>query len=107
MARVTRDVNLPGRLAELADKIQKMKAELARGMETDAIEHIMELGVIIHRHAEIQKRVKSLGPVASTHEPAAIAGLADDLAGIERSLRNWIARLGKKRRPKTGRGSST
>jgi len=93
IAKRAPDLDLSDRLAELDARIRKMRAEVARGMETETVEHIIELGAIVHQHAELQKKAKSLGPAVKKHESRIVAGLAADLKGVEQSLREWIARL--------------
>jgi hypothetical protein len=100
MAKRGPDLDLSDRLAELDARIRKIRAEVARGMETETVEHIIELGAIVHRHAELQRKAKSLvGPAVKKHESRIVAGLAADLKGVEQSLREWIARLDKTRLP--------
>jgi len=96
-AKGTRDVALPDRLARLSVGIQRMRGELARGMETERIEHILELGAIVHRHAEIEKQAKAMRRAPKTRQGRLAATLAADLAGVEKSFQSWIARTDRQR----------
>ncbi|WP_119422109.1 hypothetical protein [Desertibaculum subflavum] len=82
-------------LAQLGARIDELKADLAQGMEPEAIDRIMELGSILHRHRQIAGR--SGEPAAGRPRPETEAELAADLDVVEEMLRRWIGRAALRR----------
>lgn len=93
------DANLSDRLSRLATKIDEMKAQVGTGLETETVEHLLELGGIVHRHAEIEKKASSLGAVPRGRKNRIAAQLATELHAVERSLQDWAVRRGDWKRP--------
>lgn len=95
MAKPNARAEASRRLRALARDIRSMRIEAAQGMEPESVRHLLDLGAIIHQHAQISRNARARGASRRYKSPA----LDTDVEAIERSVRRW-----RKRRQAAARG---
>lgn len=87
------ETDLRLRLDDLARRLGRLKAALADGLETEAINHLLAWTDVLHRHGEFSRAGRRARTATRRRGRAVMDEFAADLRGIEDTLRAWIARL--------------